>query len=104
MEATPSATMTSHQRRSRIPISANGMIVGLITARPDGHHQRVPSATAAVHQITGLPNTNLAGEYGQARQSATPTHVHGPGRWHQMTAAMIAAGISVHSQGPRYRN
>ena len=54
--------MTSHQRRSRIPISANGMTVGLRTANAAGHHQIVPSATAAVAQMTGLPKTNLAGE------------------------------------------
>src|SRR5689334_17136633 len=96
--------VTSHHRRSRMPISANGMIVGLMTASADGHHHNVPRATAAVHQITGLPNTNLAGEYGQARHSAMPTQVHGPGRWRQTTLAMIAAGISVQSHGPRYRN
>ena len=79
-EATASSAMTSHQRRSRIPISANGMTVGLRTANAAGHHQIVPSATAAVAQMTGLPKTNLAGEYGpgEAQRDGDPGPRPGP--------------------------
>src|SRR6476620_4618174 len=100
-DATPSTAMTSHQRRSRMPMRANGMTVGLRTANAAGHHQIVPSPTAAVAQMTGLPKTNLAGEYGQARHSAMATQAHGPGRCRHTTQAMTAAGMIVHSHGPR---
>ena len=96
--------MTSHQRRSRMPIRANGMTVGLSTASADGQHQIVPSATAAVAQMTGFPNTNLAGEYGHAMQAAMATQAHGAGRCRQTTQAMISAGMIDHSHGPTTRN
>ena len=51
--STPAA---SHQRRSRMPSSANGKTAGLSMTRTPGQPQIVPSATKAAIQIVGVPN------------------------------------------------
>jgi len=54
---TASAPAVTHQPRCRIPISAKGASVGLMSTSAAGQPQRVPAATAATIQMVGVPET-----------------------------------------------
>ena len=65
--------------------------------KTDGQYQSVPSASAATHQITGLPVHVLSRVVGQATHRAMSGQTSGRGRSRQIAHAIAPSGIAHQS-------
>ncbi len=84
----------NHQLRRFAPNRANGARLGFSRTKTDGQYQSVPSASAATHQITGLPVQVLSRVVGQATQRARSGQTSGRGRRRQTAHAVAPSGIA----------
>src|SRR6188474_2252595 len=92
----------THQDRRQAPNSANGERLVFSTTNTDGHAQSVPSASAATHQMTGLPVHVFNSVVGQATHKAMSGHDGGAGRSRaraNTTAPIGSAHQSTHATG-----
>ena len=65
--------------------------------KTDGQKYSVPSASAATHQMTGLPVHVLSSVVGQATHRARSGQTSGRGRSRQIAHAVAPSGIAHHS-------
>src|SRR6185312_9968617 len=97
IDATTTTPAATHHDRRQTPNSANGPRLGLSTTNTDGQAHSTPSASAATHQMTGLPVHVLRSVVGQATQSAISGHDTGRGRRRHTAKPTATIGSTHHS-------